>query len=498
MKSTAQKNGEHVKVVVRIRPLPMDNNDIKKSSGTGCIYDRSVSPLVFQVLQGRVSTVIAYGQSGSGKTSTIIGLRSLAANEIFEKLFQEHTNSFYVKLSCIEIYQDFIKDLLLKDKVLMQSSHKKITSTNINDFTWKKASSCRDIEKIFHVVDRRRQCASTKLNSCSSRSHLIITMIIVDDSSKAMQNPQNFRDKAGQHGECYQKAGGRLTFVDLAGSERLKKSESQGRALQEACKINQSLNALNNVILNINEKKKYIPYRNSKLTMILSDALGGYSHTLMIANISHAKANIQETLYTLRFAELSRSIKNCRVQPIKRCISNITEKFNNRRNVLSTPTTTASSSLQSSFRIDNFKKSTTSNDIRRLQITLNNLKTRIRREHCLQQTWTTHLQKLIRTSRNLTVDHLLSILSKNADELAVIYSKIIAEMRLHQNFIKQMRLTNKELHSSRQMFNDLLAELKRKIQEYKELEKVYKGCQQQLMKQSVCYGDNASALFTYL
>lgn len=167
----------------------------------------------------------------------------------------------------------------------------------ISDLSWHECKKVQDCEKLMDRGNKNRSTGATLMNADSSRSHSIFTLNV-----EMCEN-----DESGE--EHYRL--GKLNLVDLAGSERLAKTGATGDRLKEATKINLSLSALGNVISAlVDGKSKHIPYRDSKLTRLLQDSLGGNTKTLMVAAISPAADNYEETLSTLRYANRAKNIKN--------------------------------------------------------------------------------------------------------------------------------------------------------------------------------------------
>lgn len=270
------------------------------------LYDESAYPLVDSTLKGYNSTIFAYGQTGCGKTFTMLGvpddpsLRGIIPNSfahIFGCISESKTDKmFLVQCSYIEIYNEEIRDLLKYDSnsklELKESKDKGIFVKNLSTQTVK---NINDINTAMVNGGNHRTVKATNMNEKSSRSHAIFT-IYIETSEK--QGDKNLI-KAGK-----------LNLVDLAGSERQKKTGAEGDRLKEAIKINLSLSALGNVINALVERGQHIPYRDSKLTMLLQDSLGGNTKTLMIAVISPADYNYDESLSTLRYASRAKFIQN--------------------------------------------------------------------------------------------------------------------------------------------------------------------------------------------
>ncbi|XP_027697229.1 kinesin-like protein KIF17 isoform X2 [Vombatus ursinus] len=271
------------------------------------IYNEIAYPLVEGVTEGYNGTIFAYGQTGSGKSFTMQGLpdpstqRGIiprAFEHIFESVQCAENTKFLVRASYLEIYNEDIRDLLgadTKQKLeLKEHPEKGVYVKGLSMHTVHSVAHC---ERIMEMGWKNRSVGYTLMNKDSSRSHSIFTISIeiyaVDEQGK-----DHLR-------------AGKLNLVDLAGSERQSKTGATGERLKEATKINLSLSALGNVISALVDGRcKHIPYRDSKLTRLLQDSLGGNTKTLMVACLSPADNNYDETLSTLRYANRAKNIKN--------------------------------------------------------------------------------------------------------------------------------------------------------------------------------------------
>ena len=297
------------------------------------LYDRSARHIVDCVLQGYNGTIFAYGQTGTGKTFTSSGISERSFEHIFEHIgASAGDHKFLVRASFYEIYNEEIRDLLVvaaKDgkspaKALPLMKKKgpsgpanrslKLKETKegavvIKDLSYFVVNSVEDLKRLKAAGDRQRACGATKMNQRSSRSHTIFTITIettVVSSSKKLE-----KSSSKEIAPLAAVRVGKFHLIDLAGSERQAKTGTTGTRLKEASNINLSLTSLSLVIAALTDPKaKFVPYRNSKLTRILSDSLGGNSKTLLIACIGPAKVNLDETLSTLRFASQAKAIRN--------------------------------------------------------------------------------------------------------------------------------------------------------------------------------------------
>uniref|UniRef100_A0A1B6D848 Kinesin-like protein n=1 Tax=Clastoptera arizonana TaxID=38151 RepID=A0A1B6D848_9HEMI len=271
------------------------------------IYDETVYPLVNAVLDGFNGTIFAYGQTGTGKTYTMEGSKNNDENkgiipksfeQIFNHISRSNNMQYLVRASYLEIYQEEIRDLLDKNpKKRYELRENNEMGVYVKDLQSYVCKSVKQIEHIMTVGNQNRTIGATNMNEHSSRSHAVF-IITVEMSDTCGENESQVRV-------------GKLNLVDLAGSERQSKTGADGERLKEASKINLSLSALGNVISAlVDGKSQYIPYRDSKLTRLLQDSLGGNSKTLMVANIGPASYNYEESLTTLRYANRAKNIKN--------------------------------------------------------------------------------------------------------------------------------------------------------------------------------------------
>ncbi|KAH0572069.1 Kinesin-like protein [Spironucleus salmonicida] len=265
------------------------------------VFDESVRPAVEFVLQGFNSTVFAYGQTGSGKTYTMmgygddIGMIPMAIQRIFDYISSaDDDTSYLVRCSFYEIYNEQIRDLMtgILNLPVNENPDKGVY---INGLTEYQVQSDKEINDIMEKGNKHRSVAATKMNATSSRSHSIFQVIV--ECQQIIEGKETVRV-------------GKLNLVDLAGSERQGKTEATGDRLKEGAKINLSLSNLGIVIQKLVDQETHIPYRQSKLTHLLKDSLGGNSKTLMVVAVSPASTNFEETMSTLRYADRAKRIKN--------------------------------------------------------------------------------------------------------------------------------------------------------------------------------------------
>jgi len=269
------------------------------------VYDYAAKPIINAVLRGFNGTVFAYGQTASGKTYTMEGpdiedkvyqgVIPRMVWSIFDGIYNadEHIE-FLVKVSIVEIYNERIRDLLDPKKDNLKVHEDKARGVFIGEVTESYVGCEQEIFDAMRAGHYNRSMAVTNMNEHSSRSHLVFTVSI---------EQKNMHDRSVKVGK--------LHLVDLAGSEKVAKTGASGERLDEAKNINRSLSALGNVINALTDKKyTHVPYRDSKLTRVLQESLGGNAKTSLIITCSPSNFNEQETLSTLRFGQRAKFIKN--------------------------------------------------------------------------------------------------------------------------------------------------------------------------------------------
>ncbi|KAI1900042.1 hypothetical protein AGOR_G00045930 [Albula goreensis] len=267
---------------------------------------RDTSRLIQSAIDGFNICIFAYGQTGSGKTFTMVGDKDLKNPGIiprtFRKIFdliQENTSKFDFKVSAymLELYNDRLLDLFVSPaeafnrKIEIKKDKKGLVFAQGAETMG--AGTAEELFALFEQGCANRHIAATKMNSESSRSHLIIGIII--ESTNLTNGSMSY---------------GKLSLVDLAGSERAAKTGAKDDQLKEANSINKSLSALGDVIFALSSEQVYVPYRNNKLTQVMQDSLGGNAKTLMFVNISPSDCNSEETLTSLAYATRVKAITN--------------------------------------------------------------------------------------------------------------------------------------------------------------------------------------------
>ncbi|KRX05245.1 P-loop containing nucleoside triphosphate hydrolase [Pseudocohnilembus persalinus] len=343
------KDAENIQVMVRVRPLNQRERDegaqscvIQQDGNTkqlvlqthsdqktfnfDYVTDNKVTqddifhivgkPITDACLEGYNACIFAYGQTGAGKTFTMQGKNLDEGRDnpnrglqprVFDYLFglinqikKQKDIEYLVKCSYLEIYNEQIKDLLSSEPSTQMNVREDIKKgVYVENLTEEEAQNGQEAIDLLIKGACNRHVGATKMNAESSRSHSVFSIAI---QSKQIISGLNTTK------------GSKLHFVDLAGSERQKQTQAEGSRLKEAANINKSLTVLgiviNTLVENSGGKSRHVPYRDSKLTFILKDSLGGNSRTFMIAAISAANTSFPETLSTLKFAQRAKQIKN--------------------------------------------------------------------------------------------------------------------------------------------------------------------------------------------
>ncbi|PRP86919.1 hypothetical protein PROFUN_03667 [Planoprotostelium fungivorum] len=269
------------------------------------IFDYAAKPVIEDIMRGYNGTIFVYGQTSSGKTHTMQGpsiddpeLKGIIprmTNTIFDGVQKaDSAIEFLVKASYVEIYMEKIRDLLDPNKNSLQVREEKTKGIWVEGATEHYVACEQDVLDVIRVGSQNRAIAATNMNFESSRSHSIFILTV---------QQRNLNDQSLKSGKLY--------LVDLAGSEKVEKTGAQGTVLDEAKMINKSLSALGNVINALTDgKSAHVPYRDSKLTRVLQESLGGNSRTTLIINCSPVDFNEAETVSTCRFGTRAKSIKN--------------------------------------------------------------------------------------------------------------------------------------------------------------------------------------------
>ncbi|XP_065194514.1 uncharacterized protein LOC135825817 [Sycon ciliatum] len=260
-------------------------------------------PIITSCVDGYNVCLMAYGQTGAGKTYTMMGTDSdpginiRALTELLKTCSERKQIDYTLKVSMLEVYNETLIDLLrgpdaggvsVHSKLSIQKKGKGITVPGLTEV---QVTAVADIKGLMDFGGQNRTVAMTAMNTSSSRSHLMLKLYVdgVDRVSKATTH-------------------GSLMLLDLAGSERISRSGATGERLVEAAAINKSLSALGQVFNALRTSSLHIPYRNSKLTHLLQPALGGDAKACLFVNISPRVDNIVETISTLQFGTAARQV----------------------------------------------------------------------------------------------------------------------------------------------------------------------------------------------
>uniref|UniRef100_A0A4W3IYL8 Kinesin family member 13B n=1 Tax=Callorhinchus milii TaxID=7868 RepID=A0A4W3IYL8_CALMI len=291
----------------------IDESVTEKFAGQDVVFKCLGEDLLQNAFKGYNACIFAYGQTGSGKSYTMMGTKDKPGliprlcSTLFERTLQEENDeqSFKVEVSYMEIYNEKVRDLLdpKGSRQTLKVREHKVLGPYVDGLSRLAVASYKDIESLMSEGNKSRTVAATNMNEESSRSHAVFNIILTHTL---------YDLQSGTSGEKVSK----LSLVDLAGSERAAKSGAVGDRLKEGSNINKSLTTLGLVISALADqaagknRNKFVPYRDSVLTWLLKDSLGGNSKTAMIATVSPSADNYDETLSTLRYADRAKNIIN--------------------------------------------------------------------------------------------------------------------------------------------------------------------------------------------
>uniref|UniRef100_M3ZV09 Kinesin-like protein KIF14 n=1 Tax=Xiphophorus maculatus TaxID=8083 RepID=M3ZV09_XIPMA len=282
------------------------------------VYKTLARPLLQRAFEGFNTCLFAYGQTGSGKSYTMMGFEEEAGviprfcQELFMKLasMEDEEVKCHVEMSYFEVYNEKIHDLLVtreepnQKKMPLRVREHPVHGPYVAELSANVVSSYSDIQGWLELGNKQRATAATGMNDKSSRSHSVFTLVMTQTKTEFVEGEEHDHSISS-----------RINLVDLAGSERCRTAQTSGERLREGASINKSLLTLGKVISALSEqvltrKKVFIPYRESVLTWLLKESLGGNSKTAMIATVSPAGTNVEESLSTLRYAQQARTIIN--------------------------------------------------------------------------------------------------------------------------------------------------------------------------------------------
>lgn len=291
----------------------MDESVKEKFAGQDVVFQCLGENILQNAFEGYNACIFAYGQTGSGKSYTMMGtadqpgLIPRLCSALFDRTQKEETEelSFKVEVSYMEIYNEKVRDLLdpKGSRQSLKVREHKVLGPYVDGLSKLAVACYKDIESLMSEGNKSRTVAATNMNEESSRSHAVFNIILTHTLTDV---------QSATSGEKVSK----LSLVDLAGSERATKTGAAGERLKEGSNINKSLTTLGLVISALADqgagknKNKFVPYRDSVLTWLLKDSLGGNSKTAMVATVSPAADNYDETLSTLRYADRAKNIVN--------------------------------------------------------------------------------------------------------------------------------------------------------------------------------------------
>ncbi|XP_076582701.1 kinesin-like protein KIF14 [Chaetodon auriga] len=282
------------------------------------VYETLAKPLLLRAFEGFNTCLFAYGQTGSGKSYTMMGFGEEEGviprfcHELFSRLasMENEEVKCHVEMSYFEVYNEKIHDLLVtrdepnQRRMPLRVREHPVHGPYVADLSANIVSSYNDIQGWLKLGNKQRATAATGMNDKSSRSHSVFTLVMTQTQTEFVEGEEHEHSITS-----------RINLVDLAGSERSNTAQTSGDRLREGASINKSLLTLGKVISALSEqaltrKKVFIPYRESVLTWLLKESLGGNSKTAMIATLSPAGSNVEESLSTLRYAQQARTIIN--------------------------------------------------------------------------------------------------------------------------------------------------------------------------------------------
>jgi len=280
------------------------DNALGEQCTTREVYEISTQHLVDGVMDGENATVFAYGATGTGKTHTMIGnpadpgIMVLTLIDLFRHMETRQMDSrFTVKMSYLEIYNELIKDLIEPGPEALELREDPVKGSSVSGLSVRTVKNSGEVMDLLRRGNKHRTSEHTGANAVSSRSHAVL-QVWVEQKDRTVDVQEQVKI-------------GKLSLIDLAGSERASRTNNRGLRMIEGANINRSLLSLGNCINALGEKKglSFVPYRDSKLTRLLKDSLGGNCRTSMIATISPSVSNFEESVNTLKYANRAKNIK---------------------------------------------------------------------------------------------------------------------------------------------------------------------------------------------
>ncbi|KAG5543100.1 hypothetical protein RHGRI_015995 [Rhododendron griersonianum] len=266
-------------------------------SSTKQVYEEGAKEVTLSVVSGINATIFAYGQTSSGKTYTMSGVTEYTVADIFDYINKHNDREFVMKFSAMEIYNEAVRDLLNPDSTQLRLLDDPEKGTIVEKLTEETLRDWSHLKELLCVCEAQRHIGETSLNEVSSRSHQILRLTI-ESSARVFSGAENSSILTAS-----------VNFVDLAGSERASQTLSAGSRLKEGCHINRSLLTLGTVIRKLSKGRNgHVPYRDSKLTRILQNSLGGNARTAIICTISPAHSHVEQSRNTLLFASCAKQV----------------------------------------------------------------------------------------------------------------------------------------------------------------------------------------------
>ncbi|KAK4771553.1 hypothetical protein SAY87_032085 [Trapa incisa] len=336
---TVSVNGQKEKILVSVRLRPLSDNEKSRNEvsdwecinnstviykgnnpdramlpsaytfdrvfGCGCpteqVYTEGAKEVVFSAVSGINSSIFAYGQTSSGKTYTMSGITEYAVSDIYDYIEKHQERDYILKFSAMEIYNEAVRDLLSLDSTPLRLLDDPERGTVVERLTEEMLQDWNHFLDLLAVCEAQRHIGDTSMNQMSSRSHQILRLTIESSAREYQYHHLGARNSSTLTAS--------VNFVDLAGSERASQTLSAGTRLKEGCHINRSLLTLGTVIRKLSKGGKgHVPYRNSKLTRILHNSLGGNARTAIICTMSPARMHVEQSRNTLLFASCAKEV----------------------------------------------------------------------------------------------------------------------------------------------------------------------------------------------
>jgi kinesin family protein 5 len=466
------------------------------------VYKISARPVIDSIFQGFNGTVLAYGQTSSGKTYTMTGYSSEDPGIIprmISDLFDFISNSdpsleFTVKVSFCEIYLEKIKDLIDPNKENLRIQEDKAKGVHMPELTETYVVNPEEVMEIMKIGTSNREVSYTQMNATSSRSHSIFIVNV------GMSNSKDYSAKSAK-----------LYLVDLAGSEKVGKTGAAGKRLEEAKNINKSLTTLGQVITALTDPKaSHVPYRDSKLTRVLQDSLGGNAKTTLILTCSPSPWNEAETISTLRFGNRAKAIKNkpkvnreYTVSELKLMLMAAKEEIQKKEKIieslrgldlneskdidrsLSCLNLCPKEVLQTAKELDRAKESL-ANEVRKslkLQIEQNEIQQQLEIEK--RELGKTAVQLTLNKNTVKILEEEIAIRDENIRIHAVKIAKIQQDLEDHVKFKLKSEKNMKEFREDREKIANELKNLQQQV-----IEKNHIECQNHLLKSELEFENN--------